>query len=91
MNHKILEQFLDENTCRILIDEANKYSTDSHIKVQNNRLILPSSSLAFLNLIKKSDSWKKLHDKLNSKDFLNTLTNALNIKNHEFIVTNFFF
>tara|TARA_Y100000816_G_C26094818_1_gene579135 strand:- start:700 stop:1536 length:837 start_codon:yes stop_codon:yes gene_type:complete len=91
MNHKILEQFLDEETCATLIDEANKYSTGSHIKVQNNRLILPSSSLAFLSLIEKSNSWKKLHDKLNSKDFLNTLTDALNIKNHEFVVTNFFF
>lgn len=91
MNHKVLEQFLDKENCRILIDEAKKYSANSHIKVQNNRLILPSSSLAFLKLIEKSNSWKNLHNKLNSKEFLNTLTNALNIKNHEFTVTNFFF
>ena len=32
---------------------------------------------------------KNLHDKLNSKEFLNTLTSALNIKNHDYIVTNF--
>ena len=42
-------------------------------------------------MIKKSISWKNLHDQLNSDEFLNTLTDALNIKNHEFTVTNFFF
>ena len=89
MNHKILDQFLDEKTSKNLIDEAKKYSENSHIKVQNNRLILPSSGLDFLKLIEKSISWKNLHDKLNSKEFLNTLTNALNIKNHDYIVTNF--
>ena len=91
MNHKILHQNLEEKTCQTLIDEAKKYSENSHIKVQNNRLILPSSGLDFLKLIEKSISWKNLHDKLNSKEFLNTLTSALNIKNHDYIVTNFFF
>ena len=54
MNHKILDQFLDEKTCQTLIDEAKKYSENSHIKVQNNRLILPSSGSDFLKLIEKS-------------------------------------
>ena len=47
MNHKILDEFLDEKICQSLIEDAKKYSINEHIKVQNNRLILPSSSLSF--------------------------------------------
>ena len=69
MNHKILDQFLDEKTCQTLIDEAKKYSENSHIKVQNNRLILPSSGLDFLKLIEKSISWKNYMTNLIQKNF----------------------
>ena len=91
MNHKVLENFLDEETCSKLISDAKKFVQNEHTKVQNNRLIIPSSSLAFLNLLQKSDTWKELHNKLNSQKFLQNLMDNLEIDNQNFTVTNFFF
>ena len=91
MHYKILENFLNKEFCESLINDANTFSKNDHISVLNNRLILPSSSLSFLNLLKKSPSWKKLHTRLNSQIFLDTLLNQLNLKKKDFTVTNFFF
>lgn len=91
MNYKILEGFLDEDFCKKLIEDANNYSRNDHISVLNNRLILPSSSLAFINLLSKSSTWQKLHDKLNSQSFLDNLLDELNLNTQNFSVTNFFF
>ena len=90
MHYKILENFLNKEFCESLINDANTFSKNDHISVLNNRLILPSSSLSFLNLLKKSPSWKKLHTRLNSQIFLDTLLNQLNLKKKDFTVTNFF-
>ena len=91
MNYKILENFIDANLCSKLINDANIFAENDHIQVLNNRLLLPSSSLSFLNLLDKSESWKKLHDQLNSKNFLNTLLESLNLDKQDFSVTNYFF
>ena len=91
MHYKILENFLNKEFCESLINDANTFSKNDQISVLNNRLILPSSSLSFLNLLKKSPSWKKLHTRLNSQIFLDTLLNQLNLKKKDFTVTNFFF
>ena len=91
MKYKILENFLDKEFCKKLIEDAQNYSKDDHIPVLNNRLILPCSSSSFLKLIKKSKNWHKLHEQLNSQNFLIKLLNFLNIKNQNFYVTNFFF
>lgn len=91
MKYKILENFLDKNFCEKLIEDANNYSKNDHIPVLNNRLILPSSSIPFLKLLKKSNSWQKLHDELNSQEFLKKLLNFLNVEDQNFLVTNFFF
>ena len=42
MNYKILENFIDEKTCKNLISDAKKYSQEDNLKVQNNRLISDS-------------------------------------------------
>ena len=91
MNYKILENFIDEKSCLELISDAQKYSLNDHLKVQNERLVLPSSSKAFLRLINKSNAWKKLHNYLNSQNFLKILQDQLEIKNHNYLVTNFFY
>ncbi len=91
MNYKILENFIDENLCLELIADAEKYSSNDHIKVQNERLILPSSSNKFLKLINMSKAWKELHEYLNSQKFLDTLKDQLKIQNQNYLVTNFFF
>ena len=86
-----MENYLDENFCKLLIDDAEKYSKNDHIKVLNNRLLLPSTSLSFINLINNSEYWNKLHNKINSQNFLDNLMSNLDIKNENFKVTNFFF
>tara|TARA_B100001175_G_C19506430_1_gene641120 strand:+ start:2495 stop:3328 length:834 start_codon:yes stop_codon:yes gene_type:complete len=91
MIYKVIENYLDENFCKLLIDDAEKYSKNDHIKVLNNRLLLPSTSLSFINLINNSEYWNKLHNKINSQNFLDNLMSNLDIKNENFKVTNFFF
>ena len=91
MKYKILENFIDKNFCNALIKDANLFSKNDYIKVLNNRLILPSSSLAFLKLINNSKPWKELHNQLNSQDFLKTILKALDLNEKNFEVTNFFF
>lgn len=91
MRYKILESFIDEKTCAELISDAKKYSQNDNLKVLNNRLILPSSSIGFLNLIEKSEAWNKLHEYLNSQSFLKILQKELKIDEKNFLVTNFFF
>jgi len=91
MKYKILDNFLNKEFCKKLIDDANNYSQNDHIPVLNKRLIIPSSSISFLNLIKKSENWYKLHNKLNSQDFLKELLINLDVEDHNFHVTSFFF
>ena len=91
MKYKVVENFLDEDLCNLLIKEAEKYSKDNHINSQNERLLLLSTSLSYINLLEKSEAWMKLHDKLNSQKFLNQLLESLEIKDMNFSVTNFFF
>ena len=91
MDYKILENFIDEKTFIKLIADAKKYSSNDNLKVQNNRSILPSSSIGFLNLLDKSNVWKKLHEYLNSETFLKILQNELKIKDKNISITNFFF
>ncbi len=91
MNYKILENFIDTSLCYDLIKDADTFSGNDHIQVLNNRLLLPSSSLSFLNLLDKSQSWRKIHNKLNSQNFLDTLLKLLNLEKQNFLVTNYFF
>ena len=88
MDYKILENFIDEKTCIELIADAKKYSSNDNLKVQNNRSILPSSSIGFLNLIEKSNVWKKLHEYLNSETFLKILFGSVRI---DLIAINIFY
>ena len=91
MNYKIIDNFINKNMCHTLIEEANLFAKDDHVKVLNDRLILPSTSISFLQLINKSKSWKNLHEYLNSQDFLKTLLNSLDIRENNYEITNFFF
>ena len=91
MKYKVIDNFLDQTFCENLILEADKHCKNDHIEVLNNRLLLPSTSLAFISLIKKSKFWKDLHDKLNSQEFLNLLINTLEIKKEKFLISNFFY
>jgi len=90
MKYKVIENFLDKDQCRLLINEAENYAKDSHIKFENQRLHLLSTSLSYMNLLEKSESWMQLHNLLNSQKFLNQLLESLELKNMDFTVTNFF-
>ena len=57
MKYKVIDNFLSEELCNNLIEDAEKFSKDDHIKVLNERLLLPSTSLFFSNLLKKSNYW----------------------------------
>jgi len=86
MHFNIIENFLDIKFCESLIKDANTFSKNDHISVLNNRLLLPSSSLSFLNLLNKSPSWQKLHEKLNSQNFLDRLLVELNLEKKNFLL-----
>ncbi len=91
MKYKVIDNFLSEELCNNLIEDAEKFSKNDHIKVLNERLLLPSTSLFFSNLLKKSNYWNALHEKLNSQEFLNTLMKNLEIDDQNFVITSFFF
>jgi len=91
MKYKIINNFLSDSFCDQLISDANKYSKDDHVEVLNYRKLLTSTSLSFINLLKKSDSWHKLHNRLNSQNFLNDVIKYLDLKDQNYTVTNFFF
>ena len=91
MIYKIIDNFLDEKLCKNLILDANLYCNNVHTKVLNERLLLPSTSLAFLELLNRSNSWKNLHNQINSKDFLEKVSKLCDIQENTFKITNYFF
>jgi len=91
MKFKVIDNFIKKNECDKLIDEAEKYSNNDHIEVLNKRLLLPSTSNSFINLLEKSKNWNKLHQKLNSQNFLSEILNELNFEPKSLEISNFFF
>ena len=91
MIYKVIDDFLNEKLCKDLIIDANLYCRNVHTKVLNQRLLLPSTSLAFIELLKKSGHWKDLHNQINSKDFLEKLSKLCDIRENTFSITNYFF
>ncbi len=91
MIYKVIDNFLDEKFCNNLILDANLYCNNVHTKVLNERLLLSSTNLAFLELLKKSVYWKDLHNQINSKSFLNKVSKLCAIKEDTFSITNYFF
>lgn len=89
MKYFVIDNFISNELCEKLIFDATKVQND-HIKVLNDRMLLPSTSISFSNLKKNSLNWKKLDDHLSSQKFLQELCKKLNINDENYIVTNFF-
>ena len=90
MKYFIIDNFVNEEVCDNLIKDVNNYvQINKLLTVNVNRQALFSSSLEFENLIKKSDTWKKLSEKINSLEFLDFCKQKLEINNNLFL-TNFF-
>lgn len=90
MKYNIIDNFLEDDFCDELINDADKYTAiNQYSKIHGNRKSLENSSLEFNELIKKSNTWKKLDEKINNQDFLNFCCKELLIENN-FILENFF-
>tara|TARA_B100001750_G_C15376635_1_gene530173 strand:- start:154 stop:996 length:843 start_codon:yes stop_codon:yes gene_type:complete len=93
LNYKIIDNFIDENECQQLVNDAKELllnNSESEI-LSNNRQLIPSTSIIFNELIKKSENWNKLNNKLYSNSFYTECLKNLNISDKEFELTNFFF
>lgn len=91
MKFKVIDKFIDTKICNKLIEDAERYCENDHIQVLNKRLLLPSTSIAFINLLKKSKTWSNLHQRLNSQNFLSEISLALGLGTQNFEIKNFFF
>jgi len=90
MKYTIIDNFLEDDFCNELINDAEKYtSINQYTNIHGNRKSLENSSLEFNELIKKSNTWKKLEEKINNQDFLDFCSQKLSIEN-SFILKNFF-
>ena len=47
MKFKVIDNFLDNDLCIKLIQDAEKYSQNDHINVLNDRLLLPSTIIIY--------------------------------------------
>ena len=71
MKYAIIDNFLEDDFCNELINDEEKYtSINQYTNIHGNRKSLENSRLEFNELIKKSNTWKKLEEKINNQDFL---------------------
>lgn len=93
INYKIIENFIDEDDCNKLIEDAQKIlNLNSENEVlNNNRQLISSTSITYNNFLSSSQNWSKLHDKLYSNIFYAECLKNLNIEKNKFELSNFFF
>ena len=90
MSFFILDDFISEKDCEALIKEATVIHEDDFVRTHNNtRLMLTSSNLTFKNLLTSSSKWIEILNKLNSKDFLQSIKEKLKFENN-FHISNYF-
>jgi len=90
MKYLVIDNFIEQDTCNLLIQDVDKFVKNSKLLTVNiNRQALFSSSLEFGSLVEKSEHWKKFTQKINSNDFLNFCKKKLNI-DEKLYLTNFF-
>lgn len=71
MKFKVIENFIDKETCEELINHSRNIILNNNVDVINiNRKSITSSSKLFSKLLEKSENWKKLYKKINSEEFL---------------------
>jgi len=81
MSYFIIDNFISEKDCELLLKDSSFVNEGDYIKTHNNkRLLLASSNIHYRNLINKSDNWKNLSNKLDSKNFLDLIKKKFDIK-----------
>jgi len=92
MKYDIIDKFIKPSECISLIQDADKFlSNKDMMEVLNKRKLLSSTSIEFMNLIKKSQTWYELNNKISSQNFLNLILEKLKIEKNKYSVTSFFF
>ena len=93
INYKIIENFIDEDDCNKLIEDAQKILNLNSEKevLNNNRQLISSTSITYNNFLSSSQNWSKLHEKLYSNHFYAECLKNLNIGQNKFELSNFFF
>ncbi len=90
MSYCVIDNFLSENECELLIKDASNLNSSDFINThENKRMMLASSSYEFKKLINESDNWRNFNKKISSLDFLDLIKKNLSIKS-EFSLANFF-
>ncbi len=93
LKYKVINNFISENECRVLIEDAEKFleiKSEREI-ISNNRQMIISTSVIYNELLKNSVNWKNLHEKLNSRNFYEECLKTFNLDSNKFELKNFFF
>ncbi len=93
LKYKVIENFISENECRDLINDANKYLNINSEKdiISNNRQMIISTSIIYNDLLKYSKNWVNLNEKINSTEFYRDCLKNLHLESSQFELNNFFF
>lgn len=93
LKYKIVDNFISENECKLLIEDAEKFleiKSEREI-ISNNRQMIISTSVIYNELLNESKNWDKLHEKLNSYKFYEECLKNFNLDFNQFELKNFFF
>ena len=93
LKYKVIENFINENECRELIEDAEKFleiKSESEI-INNNRKMIISTSVTYNELLKNAKNWDKLNEKINSYQFYEECLKSLNLDPKQFELKKFFF
>ena len=93
LKYKVFENFISENECRELIEDAEQFLEKKGEReiISNNRQIIASTSLTYNELLKNSKNWENLHEKINSHQFYQECLKNFNLDPNQFELKNFFF
>tara|TARA_A100001234_G_C12600936_1_gene375034 strand:- start:290 stop:1108 length:819 start_codon:yes stop_codon:yes gene_type:complete len=89
MNFKIIDDFIEKKDCDILINDLNKFDkkTDQFL-IHGGRNSIPITSQNWKNLTEKFSSWKKINDKIFSKDFYHKVFSLIELDEKKYFLSN---
>ena len=93
IKYKVIENFINENECKELIEDAGKFleiKSEREI-INNNRQMIISTSVTYNELLKNAKNWETLHDKINSHQFYEECLKTFNLDINQYELKNFFF
>ena len=81
IKYKIIDNFLNVEECKNLIEDAEKLLNQSGTRqvISNNREITSSTSIEFYKILKNSKSWNNLNLKISSQSFFDDCLKKLDI------------